>query len=160
MSCVTVNHVWDHTLYVCITTGSRYLLRQHFVHFTCNEPSACVVTYAQQLCTFLSYCTPRLFCSYTVCVALDHLQEAHLITGEELQAGFSQEHGRLTNFSDVVVVQSRKHHEVVKSTAGILRKIGFENVSQDLEGDFSMYLRWCCSFMFMLFSVSVIAQTK
>ena len=109
------------------------------------------MAYTHHLCTFLSCCAPRSFCSYTVCVALDHLQEAHLITKEELQAGFSQEHGRLTNFSDVVVVQSRKHHEVVKSTAGILRKIGFENVSQDLEGDFLpkvvlfiyVYVVWC-----------------
>lgn len=91
------------------------------------------------VCTFLSCGAPCPFCSHTVCVALDQLQEAHLITKEELTAGFSEERGRLTNFSDVVVVQSRKHHEVVKNTAGILRKLGFENVSQVLEGNFSTF---------------------
>jgi len=44
MSCVTVNHVWT-TL--CTYIRIYYRESLPFVHFICNEPSACVVTYAQ-----------------------------------------------------------------------------------------------------------------
>ena len=77
------------------------------------------------------------FCPHSVCVALDLLQEADLITSEEterLKAGFNEERKKLTNFSDVIGVQSGKSSAVIMKSAGVLRKHGFDNVSQILEG--------------------------
>lgn len=66
------------------------------------------------------------FSSLLVCVLLPDLQQAGLITGEE--------RGSLTDFSDVVRMQSGKRHEVMVETADILRRHGFVNKSQYLAG--------------------------
>ena len=90
-------------------------------------------------------CPPYPFCTHSVCVALDQLQKADLITSEEvtqLKAGFNEEKRKLANFSDVIEVQSGKSPAVIMKSASVLRKHGFDNVARVLEGKFIFCL--CC----------------
>ena len=105
-------------------------------------PSWVKVQYA--LCSSVPCVFPHLWLSspclsspHSVCVVLYHLRQADLITEgeiERLKFSLREESKRLTNFSDVIQVQSGKHLEVVAKTADVLRKHGFDHVSQYLEG--------------------------